>query len=175
MLLSACLDILKTREKSPGETYRRIYEEGKAGLLKASSTDTILGSLLAFSAMLQNQQIVSCPCRFTSYLQQSMAEYYRSICELTLRYRDSKEVVVRKAVITLIPNMATYDSDEFEQHYLHRTMSYLQGALQKASDRDIGKPAPMDSAYGPGELMCSIRRHRAYERATGEQDAAVYR
>jgi FKBP12-rapamycin complex-associated protein len=59
MLLSACLDILKTREKSPGDTYRRIFEEAKSGLLKASSTDTILGSLLAFSSMLQNQQIVS--------------------------------------------------------------------------------------------------------------------
>lgn len=68
-----------------------------------------------------------------------MAEYYRAICELTLKYRDSKEVVVRKAVITLIPNMATYDSDEFEQHYLHRSMSYLQGALHKATDRDIGE------------------------------------
>lgn len=68
-----------------------------------------------------------------------MAEYYRSICELTLKYRDSKEVVVRKAVITLIPNMATYDSDEFESHYLHRSMSYLQGALHKPSDRDIGQ------------------------------------
>lgn len=70
-----------------------------------------------------------------------MAEYYRAICELTLKYRDSKEVVVRKAVITLIPNMATYDSDEFEQHYLHRSMSYLQGALHKATDRDIGESA----------------------------------
>jgi FKBP12-rapamycin complex-associated protein len=67
-----------------------------------------------------------------------MAEYYRSICELTLKYRDSKEVVVRKAVITLVPSMATYDSDEFEQHYLHRSMAYLLQALNKATDRDIG-------------------------------------
>lgn len=58
MLLSACLDIIKTREKSPGDIYRRIFEEARSGLLKASSTDTILGSLLAFSSMLQNQQIV---------------------------------------------------------------------------------------------------------------------
>jgi FKBP12-rapamycin complex-associated protein len=68
-----------------------------------------------------------------------MAEYYKSICELTLKYRDSKEVVVRKAVITLIPSMATYDSDEFEVHYLHRSMAYLLQALGKATDRDIGE------------------------------------
>jgi FKBP12-rapamycin complex-associated protein len=58
MLLSACLDIIKTREKSPDETYRKLFDEARSGLLRASSTDTILGSLLAFGAMIQNQQIV---------------------------------------------------------------------------------------------------------------------
>ncbi len=58
MLLSACLEIIKTREKSPNEKYRRIFDEARSGLLKASSTDTVLGSLLAFGAMIQNQQIV---------------------------------------------------------------------------------------------------------------------
>lgn len=60
MLLSVCLEIVKSREKSPTDTYRRIFEEARFGLVKASSTDTVLGSLLAFGAMLQNQQIV-CP------------------------------------------------------------------------------------------------------------------
>lgn len=67
-----------------------------------------------------------------------MQEYYKSICDLTLRYRDSKEAVVRKSVISLIPSMATYDSDEFEQNYLHRSIAYLLQALQKPTDRDIG-------------------------------------
>jgi FKBP12-rapamycin complex-associated protein len=59
MLLSACLEIVKTREKASTDTYRKIFEEARSGLLKANSTDSILGSLLAFGAMLQNQQIVS--------------------------------------------------------------------------------------------------------------------
>jgi FKBP12-rapamycin complex-associated protein len=59
MLLSACLDIIKTRERTSSEIYRSIFEEAKSGLLKANSVDTILGSLLAFSSMLQNQHIVS--------------------------------------------------------------------------------------------------------------------
>ena len=59
MLLSACLEIVKSREKTSTETYRKIFDEARSGLLKANSTDTILGSLLAFGAMLQNQQIVS--------------------------------------------------------------------------------------------------------------------
>lgn len=126
MLLSACLDIVKTRERSSAEVYRMIFEEAKSGLLKASSVESILGSLLAFSAMLQNQQI-------------SMGEYYQNICDITLKYRDSKETVIRKAVITLIPSMANYDTDEFEQHYLHRSMNYLLQALSKPTDRDISE------------------------------------
>lgn len=59
MLLSSCLDTMKVRERSSSDIYQNIFEEAKSGLLKASSVDSILGSLLAFSAMLQNQQIVS--------------------------------------------------------------------------------------------------------------------
>lgn len=59
MLLSACLDILKSRERPSNEMYQAIFEEAKNGLLKATSVDSILGSLLAFRAMLQNEQIVS--------------------------------------------------------------------------------------------------------------------
>ncbi|WOO83672.1 Serine/threonine-protein kinase tor2 [Vanrija pseudolonga] len=125
MLLSACLDIIKTREtKSGNEVYRKIFEEAKSGLLKAASVDSILGSLLAFGAMLQNQQL-------------SMGEFFHNICDITLKYRDSKETVIRKAVIGLIPSMATYDSEDFEVHYLHRSMSYLLQALQRPTDRDI--------------------------------------
>ena len=61
MLLSACLDIIKAREKSPTETYRKIFEEARSVLVKAGPTDAILGSLLAFGSMLQNQHIVSLP------------------------------------------------------------------------------------------------------------------
>lgn len=66
-----------------------------------------------------------------------MAEYYHEICELTLRYRDSKEVVVRRLVISLIPQMAVYDSEEFESRYLHRSMAYLLSALRKPTDREF--------------------------------------
>lgn len=68
-----------------------------------------------------------------------MAEYYPAICELTLKYRDAKEAVVRKAVISLLPSMATYDGDEFEASYLERSMTYLLQALAKPTDRDIGE------------------------------------
>ena len=66
-----------------------------------------------------------------------MAEFYEKTCDLTLKYRDSKEVVIRKAVITLIPNMATFDSEAFETHKLKRSMTYLLHSLSKPTERDI--------------------------------------
>ena len=70
-----------------------------------------------------------------------MAEFYKSTCELTLKYRDSKEVVIRKAVITMIPTMVTFDSEAFETHYLQRSTAHLLQSLQKPTDRDIGESA----------------------------------
>lgn len=58
MLLSACLKLVKEREKSPHEMYKRIFEEARTGLQRAGSTDSILGSLHAVGAMLDNQQLV---------------------------------------------------------------------------------------------------------------------
>ena len=86
-----------------------------------------------------------------------MADYSKAICELTLKYRDSKELVVRKAVITLIPSMATYDSDEFEAHYLDRSMGYLFQALSKATDRDIGMWRHQCYVYWPHVLQPTSR------------------
>ena len=100
-----------------------------------------------------------------------MADYYRNICELTLKYRDSKEVVVRKGVITLIPNMVAYDSSEFEKHYLHRSMSYLQSALHRPSDRDIGWFNPIVV----GEAHISLHRHRSHVGSAAIVNASVYR
>ena len=67
-----------------------------------------------------------------------MADFFQPICEAILKYRDSKEVVIRKAVITLIPIMATFDPDRFEEFYLKNCMAYILQSLHKPTDRDIG-------------------------------------
>lgn len=67
-----------------------------------------------------------------------MGDFFQPICDVTLKYRDSKEVVIRKAVITLIPNMATFGPDRFEEFYLKNCMSYILQSLHKSTDRDIG-------------------------------------
>ena len=141
LLLSACLEIVKNREREQDDTYKRLFNEARNGLGKVGqtvSTENILGSLLAFGSMLQNQQLVRNQVFCQIAHMQSIQDYFRAICDETLRFRDHKELVIRKAVIALIPIMATYDSETFQQHYLHRCVQYLTACLSKPTDRDIG-------------------------------------
>lgn len=82
-----------------------------------------------------------------------MQPFYKEVCELSLRYRESKEVAVRKMVISLIPSMAAYDSEDFEASYLHRCMAYLLQALQKPTDRDTAYVALGYMAFTLGSKM----------------------
>jgi FKBP12-rapamycin complex-associated protein len=144
MLLVSCLDIVRVREKNPTETYRRIFEEARSGLQKGGSVDSILGSLLAIASLLAGSQMVCLPADGHVVLTaiQFMIEFYQTTCELVLKYKDNKDVGVRKHVITLIPSMATYDSQAFVTHYMHRGMAYLLQSLGKPTDRDFGEYYP---------------------------------
>lgn len=65
-----------------------------------------------------------------------MREYYRNACELILKFKDNREPLIRRTVITLIPAMATYDQNEFRSAFLHRSMAHLQQQLSKPGERD---------------------------------------
>jgi hypothetical protein len=53
-LLRESLDICKARDDDPTPNFKVIFEEAKSVMQKGGSTDAILGSMLAFGAMLQN-------------------------------------------------------------------------------------------------------------------------
>lgn len=54
MLLRESLDICKARDEDPTVHFQRIFDEANSIMRKGGSTDAILGSMLAFGAMLQN-------------------------------------------------------------------------------------------------------------------------
>ena len=58
LLLSVALDIVKTRDPDPSERFGLVFDEAKSVMQKGGPTDAILGSMLAFGAMLQNQHPV---------------------------------------------------------------------------------------------------------------------
>lgn len=71
---------------------------------------------------------------------------YPDICEKVFIYKDSREPLIRREVITLIPILAAYHPAEFSHTYLHKFMIHLQGQLKREKDRNpaflaVGKVA----------------------------------
>ena len=64
-----------------------------------------------------------------------MQERYNEVCDQVLSYKDHRENLVRRAVIELIPTLASYSHQEFIANYLHKCMVYLLGQLKKDRDR----------------------------------------
>lgn len=64
-----------------------------------------------------------------------MHERYTEICDQILQYKDHRDPLVRRAVIELIPTLASYNHTDFTAHYLHKSMVYLLGQLKKDRDR----------------------------------------
>ena len=71
---------------------------------------------------------------------------YKEICELILKYKDHRDVLIRKTVIQIIPALATFETDTFVSNYLNSAMNHLLGQLKKEKDRSgafiaVGKVA----------------------------------
>ena len=75
-----------------------------------------------------------------------MTDKFGLVCEEALRFKDHKDVLVRKTVIQLIPVFASYDPLTFSQYYLHTCMQHLIIQLKKG-DKDAGIfPSPFLNA-----------------------------
>ena len=69
-----------------------------------------------------------------------MRENFMDTAESTLRFRTSRDPLVRKMIITLIPTLAVYDTQTFNEHFLHKVMGYLLTLLSKSHERSFGAP-----------------------------------
>lgn len=69
-----------------------------------------------------------------------MQERYIEVCNQILEYKDHRDPLVRRAVIELIPTLASYNHKEFAPNYLHKTMLFLLSQLKKdRGDRTTGE------------------------------------
>lgn len=64
---------------------------------------------------------------------------YKEVCDITLRLKDSRDVLIRKTVVSIIPTLALYDPATFSELYLHKSMSHLLNLLRKNSEKRDGK------------------------------------
>ncbi|EWC44191.1 phosphatidylinositol 3-kinase tor2 [Drechslerella stenobrocha 248] len=138
--LCACLEILYQRDNQlRAQWYNKILEEAQTGL-KTGTTDVIHGSLLTYRELLLRAGMF-------------MHDRYRDVCELVLKYKDHRDILIRKSVVTLIPILAAYNPDEFVSSYLHRCMMHLQSQLKKERDRNVAFVAIGQVAIAVGSSM----------------------
>jgi hypothetical protein len=69
-----------------------------------------------------------------------MRENFMDTAESILRFRTSRDPLVRKMVITLIPTLGVYDTQTFSEHFLHKAMGHLLTLLSKSHERSFGAP-----------------------------------
>ncbi len=59
-----------------------------------------------------------------------MLARYREVVETVLRFRDSKEKLIRHAVITLLPLLAAFAPERFSRTYLTVATAHLLSVLK---------------------------------------------
>ncbi|KAH8649050.1 armadillo-type protein [Xylariales sp. PMI_506] len=121
--VSACFRIIRERDQEMKQAWMtKMYNEMIVGL-KISTVDSIHGSLLVLKELLEQGGMF-------------MQEHYQEACEIVFRHKDHKDVVIRKTVVLLVPDLANYAPAEFAHSYLHKFMLYLSGMLKKDRERN---------------------------------------
>lgn len=88
-----------------------------------------------------------------------MKEDFLDSAEQILSFRQHRDGLVKKMVITLIPTLAVYDTQTFSEHYLHKAMGHLLTQLEKPNERSFGMaPFPILLFYSdfPQRLSPSV-------------------
>lgn len=140
--VSACFEIIAARDAQLRQQwFSRIYDEALQGL-KINSVEAIHGSLLTIKELLLKGGMF-------------MNDHYREACGIVSRYKDHRDLLIRRQVVALIPILASYAPLEFANSQLHKFMVHLQGQLKREKDRNpaflaVGKVASaVGSAIAP--------------------------
>lgn len=124
--LDSCLKLTLQRDSSlRNQWYKKLVEEAYKGF-KLGSIESIHGSLLTFGELFRHTGL---------YLQ----DRYIEICDSIMKYKDHKESLIKKTVINLIPDLATFNSTDFSSIYLNTWMNHLLSQLKKEKEKSSGK------------------------------------
>ncbi|KAG2011794.1 atypical/PIKK/FRAP protein kinase [Coprinopsis cinerea AmutBmut pab1-1] len=139
-LLANCLEIVCSRERQTRNPYLyKILQDAQAGL-KSSQPEVIHGSLAAYRELLLHAGMF-------------MQENFLDTAEAILRFKSSRDPLVRRMVITMIPTLAAYDTQTFTEHFLHKAMAHLLTQLDKAPERNFAFIAIGHTALAVGSDM----------------------
>ncbi|BGP55274.1 hypothetical protein JCM8202_000651 [Rhodotorula sphaerocarpa] len=150
--LAGCLLIVTQRDgQYRSEMFGMVYDQAQRGL-RLHTPEAIHGSLLGYKELFLEGKMF-------------MNDRYTEVCDQILSFKDHRDPLVRRAVVELIPTLASYNHADFSAHYLHKTMLYLLGQLQNNRDRTtsfnaIGEVAmQVKSAMAPylDSILTSIK------------------
>lgn len=68
-------------------------------------------------------------------------------CDTVFQYRDHRDGLVRRAVISLIPDLAAYNPLEFANVYLDKAMVHILSQLRKDKERSMMKEKDRSNAF----------------------------
>ncbi|EGG01362.1 uncharacterized protein MELLADRAFT_117828 [Melampsora larici-populina 98AG31] len=137
--LAGLLYCASSRESTTrDECYLMVLQQVQKGF-KQGTSDSIHGSLLGVKELV----VEAGPF---------MRSRYQEVCDQVLTYREHREALVRRAVVELIPTLASYNVTEFTSSYLHKCMVYLIEQLRKDRDRTT-------SFYAIGHVALAVKHH----------------
>ncbi|BGP15830.1 hypothetical protein JCM10213_005686 [Rhodosporidiobolus nylandii] len=120
--LAGCLLIVTQRDgQYRADMFGMVYDQAQRGF-KLNTPEAIHGSLLGYKELFLEGKMF-------------MSDRYTDSCDQILSFKDHRDPLVRRAVVELIPTLASYNHAEFTTHYLHKTMLYLLGQLKNNRDR----------------------------------------
>ncbi|KAF9582493.1 phosphatidylinositol kinase- protein kinase tor1, partial [Lunasporangiospora selenospora] len=125
-------EILRATHQREG-WYMRTNQEAQLGL-RLASPDGIHGSLLIIKELLLHGGMF-------------MSERFMETCDKVLRLRDHPDALVRRTVISLIPELAAYSPDDFVKHYLPIAMGHLLGQIHSEKERGSSKESDRANAF----------------------------
>ncbi|MBW0475655.1 hypothetical protein O181_015370 [Austropuccinia psidii MF-1] len=136
--LAGLLCFTATRESTTrDECFLMVLQQAQKGF-KLGTSDAIHGSLLGIKELILEGGTF-------------MRPRFQEISDQILTYKDHREALVRRAVVELIPTLASYNSAEFSSTYLYQCMMYLIEQLRKDRDRTT-------SFYAIGHVASAVKQ-----------------
>ena len=109
--LRGVLVLLGKRDSSSNSWSGSLYNKAMS-TLKNGSNDSIHGSLLAISELIQNTP-------------KSISKHFKDICEAVSNFKTHKDKLVRSVVIKFQPVLAQFNMDEWMKNYSRSTIGWL--------------------------------------------------
>ncbi|XP_004346781.2 TOR pathway phosphatidylinositol 3-kinase TorA [Capsaspora owczarzaki ATCC 30864] len=107
---------------------------------------------------------------------------FDEVCEIVLKHREHRSALVQRAVIVLMPALASYYKDQFIKSYLKTCMAHLISNLKKNTDRAVAFQSIGEMALAVGEhirpyldsILQPIKESLSVKGRKGPQERTVY-